>query len=182
MNGRVLALTLTLSSALLASGKRPPPPKAPAEMEQLKFLTGRWRCVVKVHATADGSPERSVTSYLSGAASAWSWNPFNYTQAGKDDGLLLVQGYIGWDANAKKFVFIGVTNSGNSLRSTSDGWQDGKLVWSGEGPTLSGTALPSRSTYSMKGDDEMDILSEASGDGGAAAWTAVRESHCKRTR
>lgn len=179
MSGRILALILAFPSALFAGDKLRS--KAPPEMEQLRFLTGVWHCVVKGHATASESLEPAFKSSIISGASRNGWNPLTYIETGKGDGPVLVHGFLGWDASAKKFVAIGVSSTGTSMRSTSEGWKDNKLVWFGDGPTPSGTTLPSRSTYSMTGGGEMDILSEVSADSGAA-WTMVRETHCKRTR
>jgi hypothetical protein len=170
---------LLLAGGAVAEDKKPP---LPPQLEQLKFWNGTWTCEGKVHATAIGSKEKTITSKVTQAPALQDrWFTVNIEEkSAQEPGTLQVMVLVGWDVAQKHFVSMNATSSGSSGITTSDGWQGDKWTWSGEGSAFSGKTYKSRSVTTKKGTAELDIVSEV--NGGDGKWVPFRETHCKKEK
>jgi hypothetical protein len=109
-------------------------PKPPPELEQLRFLRGRWRCTGLQLASALYGPEhRFVATAESKAAVDGFWDQFSYEELrSKEHHGYKAQGLWGWDKNGKRLVRTAATNVGDWDTGTAPGLEGDKIVWSGE--------------------------------------------------
>ncbi|HEY8926578.1 MAG TPA: DUF1579 family protein [Polyangia bacterium] len=161
-------------------GSKPAP-----ELEQLKFLRGRWQCTGKQLASPMFGPEHRFTAVAEvKAAVDGFWDQFNYEERrSKEHRGFKAQGLWGWDQSAKHFIRVGATSAGDWDYGSAPGIDGDKIVWTGEltGP-LGRTGY--RQTISKKGEREIGLvleLKEPAASGGAAGkFATINEVDCKR--
>jgi len=167
-----------------------PGSKPAAELEQLKFLRGRWQCTGKQLASPMFGPEHrfSALAEVKTAVDGF-WDQFNYEERrSKEHRGFKAQGLWGWDQSAKHLVRVGATSAGDWDYGSSPGVDGDKLVWTGEltGP-LGRTGY--RQTISKKGEREITLVLELKEPAAASAGThggphgnfaTINEVDCKR--
>ena len=159
-----------------------PGAKPPAELEQLKFLHGRWQCTGKQLASPLFGPEHRFTAIAEAKAAVDGfWDQFNYEERRtKEHHGFKAQGLWGWDQSAKHLIRVGATNAGDWDYGSSPGSDGDKIVWTGEltGP-LGRTGY--RQTISKKGEREISLVLELKEPAGAAGkYAPISEVDCKR--
>jgi hypothetical protein len=130
-------MTAALAGAEEAKKKSPPPmemPKPAAELTQLAWLEGEWRCEGTQPAMR-GKPAIPFKSSMKATRQLdGHWFSVGYKQEASPPEILGWDstGFWGYDATEKAFVMALVDSSGGSHRATSPGWQGNELVWTGE--------------------------------------------------
>lgn len=156
-----------------------PGPKPPPELDQLKFLRGRWRCAGVQFANALYGPEhRFVATAESKAAVDGFWDQFTYEELrSKEHHGYKAQGLWGWDKNGKRLVRTAATNVGDWDNGAAPGLEGDKIVWSGEvAGSLGRTSY--RHTITKKTDREWSQTLELKDATGK--YTPITEVTCKR--
>src|SRR4051812_23464067 len=102
----LVALSLVLSVPVALAQQAAAPPKAAAEMDQLKVFVGKWRCDGKAFANPVSGPEHTFKgSAEAKLESGGHWQAFRYEEKkAKDHPGVEVNGLWGWDAGNKRFV------------------------------------------------------------------------------
>jgi hypothetical protein len=138
------------------------PPKVAAEMEQLKFFVGKWKCDGKAFASPMSPVEHTFKATAEAKADGGGhWQAFTYEEKkAKDHPELKVHGTWGWDAGNKRFVRAASDDRGMWDSATSPGLQGDKIVWTGE---LSGAMgkIPFHHSFTKKSDKEWSMALEA---------------------
>jgi hypothetical protein len=166
-------------AAAASAPPMPPPPKPAAELDQLKFFLGKWKCEGKQLATPTMGPEHPIK----GAAEAKMdsdnfWQAWTYEEKKSKEHMgFKVHGMWGWDAGTKKFVRAGADNRGTWDTATAPGVEGDKITWTGE---LSGPmgVMPFHHTFVKKSDKEWMHALEVKGPDGK--WIPLEEVTCKR--
>jgi hypothetical protein len=183
--GANLARSPVARPALVSPGPGPaaaPPaagPKPPPELEQLRFLRGRWRCTGLQLASALYGPEhRFVATAESKAAVDGFWDQFSYEELrSKEHHGYKALGLWGWDKNGKRLVRTAATNVGDWDSGTAPGLEGDKIVWSGEVVgSLGRTSY--RHTITKKTDREWSQTLELRDATGK--YVPINEVTCKR--
>ena len=161
-----------------------PGSKPAAELEQLKFLRGRWQCTGKQLASAMFGPEHRFTAVAEAkAAGDGFWDQFKYEERRtREHRGFKAQGLWGWDQSAKHLIRVGGTNAGDWDYGSSPGLDGDKIVWTGEltGP-LGRTGY--RQTISRKSERDISLvleLKEPAGPNGNAKYLPISEVDCRR--
>jgi hypothetical protein len=155
------------------------PPKPAAEMDQLKFFVGKWKCDGKMFASPIYGPEHAFKAAAEAKVDGGGhWQAFTYEwKKAKDHPSLKIHGTWGWDAGNKRFVRAAADDMGTWDSATSPGFQGDKLVWTGE---LSGPMgkMPFHHTFTKKSDKEWVGAFEVKTPDGK--WAPMDETTCKK--
>jgi len=159
-------------------------PAAPAlkpapELDQLKFLMGRWRCDGKQFGSPMFGPEHTFKATAENKPAVDNfWDLYTYEEKkSKDHHGVKVQGFWGWDQGAKKLVRVGASNAGDWDVGSAPGLEGDKIVWTGD---FSGAAgrMGYRHTFTKKSDKEWSHTLEIKDPSGK--FVPVSEVDCKR--
>jgi len=144
-----------------AAAPPPPAPKPAAELEQLKYFEGNWKCEGKQPAGPFGPehPYKSSFKMKKDVDSFWIGLEYEQKKSKVHPLPIKAKGFVGFDSVAKKFVTIGVDNTGGWISESSTGWEGDKLVFSGEG-SMMGQKVSFRETYTKKGDKAFGWMGE----------------------
>jgi hypothetical protein len=157
----------------------PPAPKPAAELDQLKFFLGKWKCDGKQLATPMMGPEHPIKASAEAKMDNDNfWQAWSYEEKkSKDHQGFKVHGLWGWDAGNKRFVRAGADNRGTWDTATASAFEGDKLTWNGE---LSGPmgVMPFHHTFIKKSDKEWSHTLELKTPDGK--WTPVEEVTCKK--
>jgi len=136
-----------------AAAPPPPAPKPAAELDQLKYFEGTWKCAGKQPAGPFGPEHDYKSSFKMKKDVDNFWIGLEYEQKKSKVHPMPIKakGFVGWDSVAKKFVTIGVDNTGGWITESSTGWEGDKLVFSGDG-SMMGQKVSFRETYAKKSD------------------------------
>lgn len=153
--------------------------KPAPELEQLKFLMGRWRCEGKQLASPTFGPEHTfkATAENKPAVDGF-WDQYTYEEKkSKEHHPVKVQGFWGWDQGSKKLVRVGASNAGDWDEGSAPGLEGDKIVWTGE---FSGPAgrMAYRHTFTKKTDREWMHTLEIKDPTGK--FETVTEVDCKK--
>jgi hypothetical protein len=136
-----------------AAAPPPPAPKPAAELDQLKYFEWTWKCAGKQPAGPFG-PEHDYKSSFKmkkDVDNFWIGLEYEQKKSKVHPVPIKAKGFVGWDSVAKKFVTIGVDNTGGWITESSTGWEGDKLVFSGDG-SMMGQKVSFRETYAKKSD------------------------------
>ena len=175
------AATGATTGAAPAVKLMPPHPalKPAPELDQLKFLRGRWRCDGKQFATPLFGPEHIFTAIGEGKPLVDGfWDQFTYEERRtKDHHGMKVQGQWGWDQGSKHLVRAAGTNAGDWDFGTSPGLEGDKIVWTGEFSGPMGR-MSYRHVFIKKSDREWTHALELKDPAGK--FTPINDVSCKR--
>ena len=167
-----------------AAAKAPAAPAMPAlkpapELDQLKFLMGRWRCDGKQFGSPMFGPEHAFKATAENKPAVDNfWDQYTYEEKkSKDHHGVKVTGFWGWDQGAKKLVRVGASNAGDWDVGSAPGLEGDKIVWTGD---FSGSAgrMGYRHTFTKKSDKEWSHTLEIKDPSGK--FVPVSEVDCKR--
>jgi hypothetical protein len=149
------------ASAAPAAAPPPPAPKPAAELDQLKYFEGSWRCDGKQPAGPFGPehPYKSSFKMKKDVDNFWIALEYDQKKSKLHPTPIKAKGYVGFDSVGKKFVTIGVDNTGGWISESSTGWEGDKLVFAGEG-SMMGQKVSFRETYTKKGDKAFNWMGE----------------------
>jgi hypothetical protein len=136
-----------------AAAPPPPAPKPAPELDQLKYFEGSWKCEGKQPAGPFGPehPYKSSFKMKKDVDNFWIALEYEQKKTKVHPMPIKAKGFVGFDSVAKKFVTIGVDNTGGWISESSAGWEGDKLVFGGEGAMM-GQKVSFRETYAKKGD------------------------------
>jgi hypothetical protein len=144
--------------------------------DDLKALAGSWTC--------DGmarGPQGTAQTYKARFANKWdlagSWLSVRYDQAAGKAPAAGTGGWIGYDANAKRYQYVGVDSTGGFTTLAVAGWNGNSLTLVGNrvnGETK--TAL--RYTFT-KGKTERDLMFAVEVQD-AVKWNLESQDTCHR--
>jgi len=160
---RIAILILATSLAAGAqqkSGKKPPRPKPdPALVEAFGSAVGKWKCTGNTTMPQEmggGQMKTKGTMTIRREVGGFAYSG-DYKMA-KNKAFPGMHARIMWtyDPAAKKFYELSADDTGGAVRGESDGYKDGKMVWSEEG-TMMGKATKSTTTITSRGKKVIDI-------------------------
>jgi Protein of unknown function (DUF1579) len=157
----------------------PPPAAKPApELDQLKFLLGKWKCDGRQFAGPFGPEHTFKATAESKADVDGFWNQFNYEEKkSKEHHGFKVHGLWGWDQGAKHLVRAAVSGDGGWDTAVSPGFEADKVVWTGDFSGPMGR-MPFRHTFTKKSDKEWGHMLEVKDPTGK--WSPMEDVACKR--
>jgi len=164
-----------------AAPAAPPMPamKPAPELDQLKFLMGRWRCDGKQLGSPLFGPEHTFKATAENKPAVDNfWDQYTYEEKkSKEHHGVKVSGFWGWDQGAKKLVRVGASNAGDWDVGSAPGLEGDKIVWTGD---FSGAAgrMGYRHTFTKKSDKEWSHTLEIKDPSGK--FVPVSEVDCKR--
>ena len=103
--------------------------RAVSPLQAYKFFEGTWNCSSDAVAQ-DGTPLHTGQVTMTSALND-KWYQFSWSSA--STGGIGGVTYEGYDPVLKKFVRLGLVNNGGYSGGVSDGWQNGTIVWEGQG-------------------------------------------------
>jgi hypothetical protein len=168
-----------------APGSTPASPPAPAaakpapELDQLKFLLGKWRCEGRQFASPLSGPEHAFKAVAENKADLDGfWDQFTYEEKkSKDHHGFKVHGLWGWDQADKHLVRAAASTDGNWDSANSPGLEGDQVVWTGEFSGPMGR-LPFKHTFVKKSDKEWTHTLDIKDPTGK--WTPSEEATCRR--
>jgi len=165
--------------AAAAAAPAMPALKPAPELDQLKFLMGRWRCDGKQFGSPLFGPEHTFKATAENKPAVDNfWDLYTYEEKkSKEHHGVKVQGFWGWDQGAKKLVRVGASNAGDWDVGSAPGLEGDKIVWTGD---FSGAAgrMGYRHTFTKKSDKEWSHTLEIKDPSGK--FVPVSEVDCKR--
>jgi hypothetical protein len=168
----------TASPAAASAPASPPgPPKPPAELDQLKWTEGTWRCEGKAPAGAMG-PEHGYKSTMKIKRELDGfWMAGEYEQKKSKDNPMPIKArsFLGYDPVAKKIVSVGVDNVGGALQQTG-AFEADKISTSGEG-SMGGQKVGFREVITKTGDRALTWHGEVRM---GKDWMVIGDDTCKK--
>jgi hypothetical protein len=182
---RVLAAALVLGISTVSfaqtkseKSKAPEKPAAPAsapsmppgfmqpapELAKIKWMAGTWQCTGKAMASPMGPEHPTEAEVKSEEVLGGVWILFHYREkkTAQNPMPILGEEYWTYDASGKTWNRVVLDNTGSWGSATSNGWEKGKLVWSGEG-VMGGQKRKFRDTFTEKSPQEIDYVGEMAG-------------------
>lgn len=176
-----LLLSLPVLAADPAAPPQPSTPKPAPELEALKFLVGTFKCDGKAGGGNTGVPEYAFKSTLKTRPDLnqfWLMTTHEEAKSKANPHGYRTIGHVGYDPSQKLFVRAFAASDGSYEQGTAKGWEDGKMVWTGEVLNQLGQAkLPFRHTFTKVGDTEMLNSFELNMGGQWMTWASER---CKK--
>jgi len=177
--GPKMAAPVAAPAAAPAAAAVMPPAKPAPELDQLKFLMGKWRCDGKQFGSPLFGPEHTFKATAENKSAVDNfWDQYTYEEKkSKDHHGVKVSGFWGWDQGAKKLVRVGASNAGDWDVGSAPGLEGDKIVWTGD---FSGAAgrMGYRHTFTKKSDKEWSHTLEIKDPSGKLV--PVSEVDCKR--
>ena len=174
----LLAASAALAQAAPAAVRAPAQPKPAPELAQLKVFAAAYACAGRAEASL-AAPAHATTGTFGGHTEADKfWLQVHYAEKKSKQNPLPQETdeHWSWDAAAKSFIRVVVDGLGGYGFLLAPGWEDGKLVFTGEYHLGPEKALY-RETYAKEGADL--VISAELQQGGA--WTSLGGTRCKKT-
>lgn len=168
-------------AALPALAQAPAGPPSPSpELKQLAFFAGDWNCKGKVEANPFGPAHATQGRVHVGKEIGGFWYVGNYseTKTAENPHPMVFRFLQGYDGTAKAFTMDCFDVFGSHCHQTSAGWQDNKLVYTGES-TGSGPATPVRDVFTKTGEASLEHAGEMQVEG---KWMTIDRETCTRAR
>jgi hypothetical protein len=153
------------------------PPKAPAELDQIKWVEGNWRCEGKAPAGPMGPehPYKSTMKIKRDLDGFWYVSEYEQKKSKENPVPIKARGFISYDAVAKKIVSVGIDNMGGALQ-LSGALEADKISTSGEGSN-GGQKFGFKEIISKTGDRALTWHGELRM---GKDWMIVGDDSCKR--
>jgi hypothetical protein len=163
---RIAILILATSLAAAAQQKKaaaPHPKPDPALVQAFGSAVGKWKCTGNTTLPQEmggGQLKTRGTMTIRREVGGFAYSG-DYKMA-KNKAFPGMRVRIMWtyDPAAKKFYELSADDTGSAVRGESDGYKDGKMVWSEEG-TMMGKPTKSTTTITSTGKKVIDIQFEA---------------------
>ena len=172
----ILATSLAATAQQKSEKKAAAHPKPdPALVEAFGSSAGTWTCTGTTTMPKDmggGEMKTRGKMVITRDVGGFAYSG-NYTMA-PNKAFPGMRARMLWtyDPAAKKFYELSADDTGGAIRGESDGFKDGKMVWSEEG-TMMGKSTKSTTTITQKGKKAIDIDFQM-GD-------MTGKSHCKKS-
>jgi Protein of unknown function (DUF1579) len=156
----------------------PAAPRPPAELDQLKYFEGTWRCEGKAPAGPMGPEHGYKSTFKVKKDLDGFWYAVEYEQKKSKENPLAIRakGFFSYDTGGKKYLFGGFDNVGGMMNETSTGFEGDKMIAAGDGIAM-GQKTSFRETYTKKSDREMTWLGELKM---GKDWMVVGTDTCKK--
>ena len=150
--------------------------KPAAELEQARWLVGRWSVTARVFATPR-APERveegvSVVDEILGG----TWLQFHDSYHGR----VQDQGFLTFNPASQRWLSIGMDKVGNAIVSTSTRWDGDRIVFLAPDAEILGERVVLRQTIEKQSNDAYRVLNEERLPSGR--WIALDEYVYSRQR
>jgi hypothetical protein len=167
---------VALATAALPALAQPPGP--PSELGQLAFFAGDWSCTGKAEASPMGPAHatQGTVRIHKEIGGFWYVGHYEEKKAAGNSHPMVFHFLQGYDAAAKTFTMDCFDTFGGHCHQTATGWQDGKLVYTGES-SGSGPATPVRDTFTKMGAAALEHAGEMQVDG---KWVFTDHETCTR--
>jgi hypothetical protein len=175
--GQAPAATAAKPPAAPSAPPTPGPPKAPAELDQVKWLEGNWRCDGKAPAGPMG-PEHAYKSTMKIKRDLDGfWYASEYEQKKSKENVMPIKArsFVGYDAVTKTVVSVGVDNLGGALQLRGSIEGD-KISNAGEG-SMGGQKVGFKEVFTKTGDRSLSWHGEVRV---GKDWVVVGDDSCKR--
>jgi hypothetical protein len=162
-----------------APAAMPVPTPAP-EIGQLAFFAGDWSCKGQVETTPFGPqhPTEAKVHIRKEFRGFWYVGRYEERKSAGNPLPMSFEFVMGYDGAGKTWTLDGFDAFGSRSHQTSPGWQEGKLVFSGES-TGNGAATPARDTFTKKSETNLEHQGEMQFDG---KWVQIDRETCTRTQ
>ena len=167
-------------AAVPAQPPAPAMPKPPAEMADLKWMLGTWKCSGTAAAGPMNPKEHKFTSMAKAKMDLDNfWFSVRYEEKKSKEHPMPVKVNIFWsyDSAQKKWVAAMVDNFGAWMTGTSAGWQGDKMEWAEEGMMTGMGKFQARESFVKKSDKEFTQRFEMNMGKG---WMPMGENLCKK--
>ena len=154
-------------------------PRPARELSQLKFFEGDWTCTGRAFASPMESehPTRATVHIKNQLAGFWYHVHYQEQKTKDNPTPYEVMALWGYDSSAGQFVAGSVDSMGGYGKSTSTGWSNDNLVFTGE-MNGGGKKTPSRDTFTKKPNGDLVHIGEYNFAEGQ--WTKTDEETCKK--
>ena len=165
---------LLVGSAALAQQA----PKPAAEMSQIKYYAGAWKCSGDAPASPFGPAHKTQTSLTLKSDLDGFWYDGMMTEMKTASNTHPVKGmlHLGYDSTAKQYVLVWLDNFGSWATEMSPGWQGDTMVWTGDMMAM-GEKAGARDTFVKKSDTEFTHKFELNMKG---QWGTIVDETCKK--
>ena len=175
--------TVALLAAMIvlpAAAQTSAPPAPLPEISKLAFFAGDWNCKGRAEASPLGPAHATVgrVQVHKEMGGFWYVGRYSETKTAENPQPIVFQFVEGYDSAAKTFTLDCFDSFGSDCHQTSAGWQDNKLVYSGES-TGGGPATPVRDTFTKTGDAGLEHTGEMQIEG---KWVALDHESCTRAK
>ena len=169
----VAGLLLVGSSALAQQA-----PKPAAEMSQIKYYAGAWKCSGDAPASPFGPAHKTQTSLTLKSDLDGFWYAGTMSEMKTASNAMPVKGmlHLGYEPKGKQFAMVWVDNFGSWATEMSPGWQGDSQVWTGDMMVM-GDKTGARDTFVKKGDNEFTHKFELNMKG---QWATIVDETCKK--
>jgi len=159
------------------SAPPPGPPRPPAELDQLKWIEGNWRCEGKAPAGPMGPahPYKSTMKIKRELDGFWYVSEYEQKKSKENPFAIKARSFISYDAVAKKVISVGVDNLGGALE-LSGALEADKIAMAGEG-SMGGQKVGFKEVIAKAGDKALSWHGEVRI---GKEWLVVGEDSCKR--
>jgi hypothetical protein len=173
------AVALAQAPKPIAAPSAPPPgpPRPPAELDQLKWIEGNWRCEGKAPAGPMGPahPYKSTMKIKRELDGFWYVSEYEQKKSKENPFAIKARSFISYDAVAKKVISVGVDNLGGALE-LSGALEADKIATAGEG-SMGGQKVGFKEVIAKAGDKALSWHGEVRM---GKEWLVVGEDSCKR--
>jgi hypothetical protein len=155
-------------------------PSKPDPLRQLDYFGGKWHCKGTIFASPMGPQHTNETNVNArwGLGGRWMMVDVNEMKSASSPMPLAGTAYLGYDAEAKKYVSNWVDNMGAYATQLSDGWVGSTMTT--VGPQHMGPmTMTARDTFAKKGPNEMQHIFEFN-DG--RTWKKLGDETCHRAK
>ena len=158
-------------------GSPPGPPKPPAELDQLKWVEGNWRCEGKAPAGPMGPehPYKSTMKIKRDLDGFWYVSEYEQKKSKENPVAIKARSFISYDAVAKRVVSVGIDNMGGALQQ-SGALEGDKISTSGEG-SIGGQKIGFKEIIAKTGDKAITWHGELRM---GKDWQVVGDDTCRR--
>ncbi len=163
-----------------AAGDQPAGPPVPApEIAQLKAFQGSVHCTGNQSASPFGPahPTASVVRGRSELGGFWVTVRYDERKTRQNPTPFHAAYQIGYDPDAKQYLFFAFENTGGHGSATAPGWDGDKIVFTGE-YVYPGGKVGGRDTFTRSGDKVVAHLGEFKGSDGN--WATIDQETCAR--
>ncbi len=152
--------------------------KPPAELKNLEWMIGTWKCDGKMKDMMGGGEDIVTKSTAKGKWDLdkhWILSTYEMKKTKTMPGMKM-SGWAGYDSSQKKYFWAGVDNWGGMMASWSAGPTNDVWVFEGNMSGM-GMQMKSRMTFTKTGDKTMTVSSEMQQ---GKDWVKMGEDSCKR--
>jgi hypothetical protein len=161
------------------AAEKPPemamPTKPPAEMDQLKFMLGTWKCEGKMNMGGPDMPIKSTYKVAWDLDNMWLVGHVEGAKSKDMPRAFKATDFYNYDAGSKNYVQLSIDNMGGWGHSAAKGWEGDKQTWTGKANSM-GHDVETKTIITKKSDKEvtLDMTESAPGHNGTTTLTCKK--------